>query len=135
MRYQLRGSQTTTEDHSVYFASTRPGLRPDVTGLLRLVSFALLALACVTLSRVASAVPSYARQTGMPCSQCHTLSFGPALTAYGRQFKLNGYTFGDGDHPMPLALMVQGGFSHVAEPLPEPAANYFSTNNNLSVDQ
>src|SRR5690349_12398929 len=112
MRYQYCGSQTTTEDHSVYFASTRPGhLRPDVTSLLRLVSFALLALACVTLSRPASAVPSYARQTGMPCSQCHTLSFGPALTAYGRQFKLNGYTFGEGEHPMPLAFMAQGGYS------------------------
>jgi len=48
----------------------------------------------------------------MPCSQCHTLSFGPALTPYGRQFKLNGYTFGEGEHPMPLAFMVQGGYSH-----------------------
>src|ERR1700722_10632346 len=67
----------------------------------------------------AHAIPSFARQTGMPCSQCHTLSFGPALTEYGREFKLNGYTWGDGDHPMPLALMVQGGFSHSAASLPE----------------
>jgi hypothetical protein len=119
----------------VDFVSTRPGLRPDVTSLLRLVSFALLALACVTLSRPAAAVPSYARQTGMPCSQCHTLSFGPALTAYGRQFKLNGYTFGEGEHPMPLALMVQGGYSRVDKSLPDPAAAHFATNNNLSVDQ
>lgn len=71
----------------------------------------------------------------MPCSQCHTLSFGPALTAYGRQFKLNGYTFGEGDHPMPLALMVQGGFSHTDTALPEPLAPHFSTQDNLSVDQ
>ena len=92
----------------------------------------ILALA---LPRPATAVPSFARQTGMPCSQCHTLSFGPALTAYGRQFKLNGYTFGEGEHPMPLAIMAQGGYSRVDKALPDPAANHFSTNNNLSVDQ
>jgi hypothetical protein len=57
------------------------------------------------------------------------------LTEYGREFKLNGYTWGDGDHPMPLALMVQGGFSHSDAPLPEPAAAHFSTNDNFSVDQ
>jgi hypothetical protein len=83
----------------------------------------------------ATALPSFARQTGMPCSRCHTLSFGPALTAYGRQFKLNGYTWGDADSKMPLALMIQGGFSHVAEPLPDAPAPHFATNDNLSVDQ
>lgn len=83
----------------------------------------------------ALALPSFARQTGMPCSQCHTLSFGPALTSYGRQFKLNGYTWGDGDHPMPLAFMVLGGFSHVEAAVPDPLARHFATNDNLSVDQ
>jgi hypothetical protein len=96
---------------------------------------AVLVFTVMALPRIASAVPSFARQTGMPCSQCHTLSFGPALTAYGRQFKLNGYTFGDGEHPMPLAAMVQGGFSHTAVAPPDPQAAHFSTNNNLSVDQ
>jgi len=38
----------------------------------------------------ASAVPSYARQTGLPCSSCHTTI--PELTPFGRIFKLNGYT-------------------------------------------
>jgi hypothetical protein len=91
----------------------------------------LLLLGC----REATALPSFASQTGMPCSRCHTLSFGPALTAYGRQFKLNGYTWGEGDFTMPLALMVQGGFSHVAQRLPDPPAPHYSTNDNLSVDQ
>ncbi|GGK29625.1 hypothetical protein GCM10007962_24830 [Yeosuana aromativorans] len=36
------------------------------------------------------AVPSYARQTGLACSACHTVF--PQLTAFGRAFKLNGYT-------------------------------------------
>jgi hypothetical protein len=38
----------------------------------------------------ASAVPSFARQTGLPCSSCHTTV--PELTPFGRIFKLNGYT-------------------------------------------
>src|SRR5919108_1139674 len=101
----------------------------------RVHAWTIVFLLILALPRMASAVPSFARQTGMPCSQCHTLSFGPALTAYGRQFKLNGYTFGDGERPMPLALMVQGGYSHVDKALPDPAATHFSTNNNLSVDQ
>jgi hypothetical protein len=38
----------------------------------------------------AEAVPSFARQTGLPCSACH-YTF-PELTPFGRQFKLRGYT-------------------------------------------
>jgi hypothetical protein len=38
----------------------------------------------------ASAVPSYARQTGFPCKSCHYMP--PELTPLGRAFKLNGYT-------------------------------------------
>ena len=40
---------------------------------------------------VAHAVPSYSRQTGMACSSCHYAP--PELTPFGRQFKLEGYTF------------------------------------------
>ncbi len=36
------------------------------------------------------AIPSYARQTGLTCRTCHTVY--PQLTAFGRNFKLNGYT-------------------------------------------
>src|SRR5450756_127101 len=42
----------------------------------------------------ARALPSFARQTGQPCGTCHT-DF-PALTPYGRRFKLLGYTTGGG---------------------------------------
>src|ERR1700680_4422016 len=38
----------------------------------------------------ASAIPSYARQTGFPCKSCHYTP--PELTPLGRAFKLNGYT-------------------------------------------
>lgn len=43
----------------------------------------------LSVPRESQAVPSYARQTNQPCATCHTIF--PALTAYGRQFKLNGY--------------------------------------------
>ena len=39
----------------------------------------------------ALAVPSFARQTGMSCTACHTVF--PELTAFGRTFKLDAYTF------------------------------------------
>jgi hypothetical protein len=44
-------------------------------------------------ARQALAVPSFARQTGLPCAVCHTTF--PELTAFGRDFKLNGYTLTD----------------------------------------
>ncbi len=37
----------------------------------------------------AYAVPSFSRQTGLACNVCHTNP--PELTAFGRNFKLNGY--------------------------------------------
>ena len=39
----------------------------------------------------AQAVPSFARQTGMSCTACHTVF--PELTTFGRTFKLSGYNF------------------------------------------
>lgn len=102
----------------------------------RACAFALfLSPALLAFPNRALAVPSYARQTGYPCSQCHTLSFGPALTAYGRQFKLNGYTFGAAEQPLPLALMMQGGFSRSDTPQPAPAAAHFANDDNLAIDQ
>ena len=44
----------------------------------------------------AEALPSFARQTGQPCGTCHT-DF-PALTPFGRRFKLLGYTIGGGPY-------------------------------------
>lgn len=51
----------------------------------------VLLLALLTLlPQISHAVPSYARQTGLACTACHTTY--PELTAFGRDFKLNGYT-------------------------------------------
>lgn len=43
-------------------------------------------------AHAAHAVPSFARQTGMACSACHTVF--PELTPLARSFKLQGYTMG-----------------------------------------
>src|SRR5215831_16545544 len=103
MRYfYMAGNYKQQRERFVLAFSRRPQHAAALD--YRTLALALLILAVAALPRVASAIPSFARQTGMPCSQCHTLSFGPALTAYGRQFKLNGYTFGEGEHPMPLAF-------------------------------
>ena len=58
------------------------GIRPE-----RAVAPAALTAAFSGLRRV---IPSFSRQTGLPCSACH-YQF-PQLTAFGRLFKLNGYT-------------------------------------------
>ncbi len=59
----------------------------------RTPSAILLALAMLIIStpRLAHAVPSYSRQTGLPCASCHYAP--PELTPFGRTFKLEGYTF------------------------------------------
>ena len=98
-------------------------------------SIAMGALSALLFSGNALAVPSFAQQTGAPCSQCHTVGYGPALTDYGRQFKLNGYVFGDNKPLMPLALMVQGGYSHTSADQPDVPAPNYKVNDNFSVDQ
>src|ERR1700731_3630538 len=54
-------------------------------------SILVTALLLMTLKPEAHAVPSYSRQTGLPCASCHYAP--PELNAFGRQFKLEGYTF------------------------------------------
>ena len=57
---------------------------------ITLSASACLLVALAVTPQVSQAVPSYARQTGLPCASCHTTY--PELTAFGRDFKLNGYT-------------------------------------------
>jgi len=96
-----------------------------------------VALGLIYLSSTpAQALPSFARQTGKPCAQCHNVAYGVALTAYGRQFKLNGYVWGDAKQVIPpVALMAQGGFTHTSKDQVDQPAPHFATNDNLSVDQ
>jgi hypothetical protein len=80
----------------------------------------------------ASAVPSYARQTGFPCKACHYMP--PELTPLGRAFKLNGYTMtgkptvtspGKGNQSglnilesFPLSVLFDTSFTNLKTPQP-----------------
>ena len=82
---------------------------------------------------LAEAVPSFARQTGLPCAACHN-NF-PQLTPLGRQFKMLGYEFDDSPNKYPpLSMHVQGSFTHTAAGQPGGAAPHFGDNDNFALD-
>ena len=84
----------------------------------------------------AVALPSFAWQTGQPCAQCHVHAFGPALTSFGRQFKLNGYVLDRGDEPfIPIAATIQTSFTHTASAQPGGATPHTNANDNVVLDQ
>ena len=67
-------------------------------------------LATAAFAPHASALPAFARQTGMECNACHQQHF-PILSSFGRSFKASGYTIMgaqgliDGEHlSVPIAL-------------------------------
>jgi hypothetical protein len=64
------------------------------------IFYALFVLALILADcRSAAALPAFARKYGMPCSACH-LAW-PMLSAFGQQFKDNGYQMGnDRDAPI-----------------------------------
>jgi hypothetical protein len=84
----------------------------------------------------ASAVPSFARQTGQPCATCHTAF--PELTPFGRRFKLGGYTMGGGltfEEAPPIAAMLVPTFTHTARNQDVQPAPGTSSNNNTVLQQ
>ncbi len=94
---------------------------PVLTGILMLA-----------LSNVAYSIPSFARQTNLPCSSCHYVF--PELTPFGRLFKLNGYTMTgiatiqstykeDNTNlkllsMLPISAMIQGSHNRIAKTIP-----------------
>ena len=109
--------------------------------LMTLSMSAVAALALLWLAPVpALAVPSFARQTGFECVQCH-FSW-PELTSVGRQFKLGGYTLmrePKGERPwlpsssarndepppkLPLAAMVQVSATRTSSAGGDDASNF-----------
>ena len=80
----------------------------------------------------AHAVPSYSRQTGLPCAACHFAP--PELNAFGRKFKLDGYVFttkpevtdANKDHnaalrlleAFPLSVVFDTTFTNTSSPQP-----------------
>src|SRR5665647_453687 len=75
------------------------------------------------------AIPSFARQTGMKCNECHTVF--PELTPFGRLFKFGGYVMSKSgksyEFPPPLAGMIQASFSN-SKGLTSGVAPYDKTN-------
>jgi hypothetical protein len=108
------------------------------SGKEKLASWGLLIALAWTGLHVsnASAVPAFARQTGQPCSGCHIGAFGPQLTPFGRQFKLNGYTLKGGTlAEVPLSAMVVESFTQTQKDQPQPPANHFGVNDNTELEQ
>ena len=83
----------------------------------------------------AFALPSFARQTGQPCTSCHA-GF-PELTPYGRAFKLRGYSdsIWDSNFPKepPIAVMVQPQFTHTDGKQDAGNNPRFKTNDNATM--
>ncbi len=102
--------------------------------------FTLLVTAVIFTSwtREARAVPSFARQTGMDCMDCHTIW--PELAPLGRIFKLTGYTMSKSGEkyqfPPPVAGLAQFSFTHTNKEYPPGTApNKSQANDNLGVPQ
>lgn len=101
-----------------------------------LISAVFVASSAFSMSGAAFALPSFADQTGLACAACHVGAFGPALTPTGRQFKLEGYTWGGGDSSLPhVSAMLQGYLTHTEQGQPGGAAPHFGANDNLSLNQ
>ncbi len=64
--------------------------------LLFVAAFLFVFAATFYTVREASALPAFARQTGMACNACHFQHF-PTLNAFGRMFKSGGYTQAGGE--------------------------------------
>jgi hypothetical protein len=87
----------------------------------KIIFFLASVIAAVTFATEASALPVFARQTGMECAACHFQHF-PLLTAFGRSFKANGFTMMgaqgkvEGEHlsiPNTLNMAVLTSFGYV----------------------
>lgn len=100
-----------------------------------LLSFLVLLLLLSLLGGQAQAIPSFARQTGLQCSSCHTNY--PQLNAFGRAFKMRGYTLQTGSVPFykRLSAMLEPSFTHTSKDQAGGAAPHFGPNDNLALTQ
>jgi hypothetical protein len=103
------------------------------------VSLVILGLWLSLPTNQAQAVPSFARQTGLDCTACHTMF--PELTSVGRNFKLNGFTatkHGDKSYewPPPVSAMVQLSFTNLKKSMPQGSFDPSNRgNDNVNVPQ
>src|SRR5262245_25579464 len=87
-------------------------------------------------AQYAGALPSFAQQTGQPCSTCHVGGFGPQLTPFGRSFKLGGYTLAAKDvHSIPVAAMLVSSYTRTQKDQPGDAGPHDGANDNFSLQE
>ena len=107
-----------------------------VLRILSCIGGVAVPIVAVFTATPASAVPSFAEQTGEPCSACHVGGFGPQLTPFGRTFKLEGYTMrAAAGLSNPLSAMAVASFVNTATDQSSPPAPHYGTNNNATIDQ
>lgn len=104
-----------------------------IVGAVWAAGAVLVGAATLTSTRPAGAVPAFAQQTGQPCKSCHIGGFGPELTAFGREFKLGGYTL-RAHASVPIAAMAVTSFTHTRKDQ-VPAPEHLSRNDNLVLDE
>jgi len=101
----------------------------------RLAAGGFILSAGALVAHPAAAIPSFAAQTGLPCSACH-IGF-PQLTPFGRTFKMEAYVLGDQNFPniKNFSAMVQGGFTHLKDKVPGGLAPDYPSNDAWSIQQ
>jgi hypothetical protein len=86
-----------------------------------IVALGVVGLSLFFFATNSDAIPSFARQTGMDCTACHTLW--PELTPFGRYFKLTGYVMSKSsksyEFPPPLAGLLQLSFTRTNKDQPK----------------
>ena len=124
-------------------------MKKVVISLLASVPALFLAFLATLIPRSVPAVPSYARQTGLPCSGCHYTP--PELNPAGRKFKLLGYVDKDKEtktvtdnstkrhagldllSSLPLSAMFETSFTSLKTPQPGTQNGSFEFPQDVSV--
>lgn len=108
-----------------------------IRGFVARAPSALVALICCAgYTQDAHALPAYADQTSQPCIACHVGGFGPQLTPFGRQFKLEGYTLrGTDQTTIPVSAMAVASYLQTSADQSAPPAPHYGTNDNFTLDQ
>src|ERR1700722_5797523 len=92
----------------------------------------LLGMAMFLTAGKGEALPAFAVQTGQHCTACHVGGFGPQLTPFGRQFKLEGYTMRSGDDfTAPISAMAVASYLQTNADQPAPPAPHYDVNDNV----
>ncbi len=116
------------------FSCCTKALPPPRTLVPLAMPFALGLVLLLVPVRRAEAVPAFAEQTGLACQACHVGGFGPQLTPFGREFKLDGYTMRSNAFNLPFSAMAVASVTHTRkDQVPPPDG--LDRNDNLTFDQ